>query len=313
VSITLHWFRSDLRLHDNLALSAAQAAGPVVALYIATPQQWRTHDDALVKQDYWRRNLHVLETELRERGVPLLYVEVPSYREQRDVPSVDGTSRLSPALAAGALSIRECWRRAPWQESEGALVWQNELLWRDFYKYVMWHYPHVCKKLAWRGDVGHVPWRHDDKEFRQWCDGRTGIPIIDAAMRQLQHSGWMHNRLRMLTAMFLTKHLLIDWRWGERWFMQHLIDGDFAANNGGWQWSASTGTDAAPYFRVFNPVTQSRRFDPDGTFIRKYVPELAGLDNAAIHDPGLLRPDDYPAPIIDLAFGRERALTAFRK
>ncbi len=469
MSLALHWFRTDLRVHDNLALSAAQASGPVAALYIATPSQWREHDDAPIKQDYWRRNLQILEAELRARGIPLLYMEVATYRDipallarvlpawqvralhcnreypvneqlrdaavhtvcselgvmmqlhddqilvapervlnksgepykvftpysrvmrellqqglphaavlqkqasaqkrhiepvlvqlpeqrqlhelgwpaiepgwerywpageaaaqkqldafcesridtykaQRDLPAVSGTSQLSPALAAGVLSIRACWRRATLgQDSEGVFTWQNELLWRDFYKYIMWHYPHVCKKMAWRDDVGHVPWRHDKKDFALWCEGRTGIPIVDAAMRQLLETGWMHNRLRMLTAMFLTKQLLIDWRWGERWFMQHLVDGDFAANNGGWQWSASTGTDAAPYFRIFNPVTQSRRFDAEGKFIRQFVPMLAALDNAAIHEPGLLRPNNYPAPMIDLAFGRERALNAFKK
>jgi deoxyribodipyrimidine photo-lyase len=177
----------------------------------------------------------------------------------------------------------------------------------------MWHYPHVCRHQPWKNDVGHVPWRHDHAEFQLWCEGRTGIPIVDAAMQQLVQTGWMHNRLRMITAMFFSKHLLLDWRWGERWFMQHLIDGDFAANNGGWQWSASTGTDAAPYFRIFNPVTQSHRFDAEGVFLRRYLPELATLDNDAIHDPGLLRPAGYPPPMLELAFGRERALQAFKK
>ena len=157
-----------------------------------------------------------------------------------------------------------------------------------------------------------MPWRHDEKEFTRWCEGKTGIPIIDAAMRQLLETGWMHNRLRMVTAMFLSKHLLIDWRWGEKFFMQHLVDGDFSANNGGWQWSASTGTDSVPYFRVFNPVTQSKRFDGDGDFIRRFVPELNDLDKKSIHEPGLFKPDEYPLPLIDLKFGRERALNAFR-
>jgi deoxyribodipyrimidine photo-lyase len=156
-------------------------------------------------------------------------------------------------------------------------------------------------------------WRQDNEEFRRWCAGQTGFPIIDAAMRQLLQTGWMHNRLRMLVAMFLSKHLLIDWRWGERWFMQHLIDGDLAANNGGWQWSASTGTDAVPYFRIFNPVRQSQRFDGEGEFIRRFLPELAALDNTTIHEPGLWRPASYPPPMIDLAFGRERALQAFKQ
>ncbi|MES2603712.1 MAG: deoxyribodipyrimidine photo-lyase [Pseudomonadota bacterium] len=239
---------------------------------------------------------------------------ITEYKTQRDIPSVNGTSTISAYLAAGVLSVRQCWQASQqWQEGEGVLVWQNELLWHDFYKYIVYHYPHVCQHKPWKNDVGHVPWRHDKKEFQLWCEGRTGIPIIDAAMRQLLQTGWMHNRLRMLVAMFLTKHLLIDWRWGERWFMQHLIDGDFAANNGGWQWSASTGTDAVPYFRIFNPVTQSRRFDPDGDFLRRFLPELATLDNHTIHDPGLLRPASYPPPMLELAFGRERALQAFKR
>lgn len=239
---------------------------------------------------------------------------VASYHQNRNFPALAGTSQISPYLAAGVLSIRQCWRVAGgWDDGDGVLAWQNELLWRDFYKYVMWHFPHVSRHLPWRQDTQHVPWRHDQREFDAWCAGKTGIPIVDAAMRQLLQTGWMHNRLRMLTAMFLSKHLLIDWRWGERWFMQHLVDGDFSANNGGWQWSASTGTDAVPYFRVFNPVLQSARFDPDGTFIRRHLPELAELDKRSIHDPGVSRPVDYPPPIIDLAFGRERALAAFKK
>ncbi len=238
---------------------------------------------------------------------------IGAYKEQRDIPAVAGTSQLSPQLAAGVLSIRQCWHATlRTAGNAGVFTWQNELLWRDFYKQVMWHFPHVCKKYQWRTDLGHIPWRHDEADFARWCEGRTGIPIVDAAMRQLLHTGWMHNRLRMITAMFLSKQLLIDWRWGEHWFMQQLIDGDFSANNGGWQWSASTGTDAAPYFRIFNPVTQSQRFDPDGTFIRRWVPELAELDNKSIHDPGLWKPADYPAPLVDLAFGRERALSAFK-
>ncbi len=463
MTLALHWFRTDLRIHDNQALASAQAGGSVAAIYIATPRQWQAHDDASIKQDYWRRNLQKLEAALQQVGIPLHYFEVATYKEipallervlaewqvnalhcnreyalnehkrdaavaalcsklgiymqlhddavlmpperalnksgqpykvftpfgrhmrelleplarrealvikrqtsvpmkrlheqrqlqelswpaidpvgeklwvagevharqklmtfcadtithydeARNIPSIDGTSGLSHALAAGVLSIRECWRAAQsFGEGKGSEIWRNELLWRDFYKHIMWHYPHVSQHKPWRGDVGHVPWQHNKEEFARWSNGQTGIPIVDAAMRQLLQTGWMHNRLRMLTAMFLTKHLLIDWRWGESWFMQHLIDGDFAANNGGWQWSASTGTDAVPYFRIFNPVTQSRRFDPDGIFIRQYLPELAALNNKAIHEPGPERPSSYPAPMIELGFGRERALSAFKK
>ena len=162
-----------------------------------------------------------------------------------------------------------------------------------------------------------MQWSDNEEHFQAWCEGRTGYPLVDAAMRQLVQTGWMHNRLRMLTAMFLTKHLFIDWRKGERFFMAHLVDGDFAANNGGWQWSASTGTDAAPYFRVFNPYSQSRKFDPDGEFIRTFVPELADLDSKDIHDPSeipvLLRSGiDYPEPIVDCARTRAAAIETFK-
>lgn len=254
------------------------------------------------------------EQEAQARLKRFCQQRIVHYQEARDFPADEGTSSLSPYLAAGVVSARQCWRESSqWQDGKGVHTWQNELLWREFYRYVMWHYPHVCRHRQWRDDVGHVHWRHDEKEFNLWCEGRTGIPLIDAAQQQLQHTGWMHNRLRMVSAMFLSKHLLIDWRWGERWFMQHLIDGDFASNNGGWQWSASTGTDAAPYFRIFNPVNQSRRYDPEGKFIRRYLPQLAIVEDASLHDPALLRPDTYPLPMIDLAFGRERALNAFAK
>ncbi len=170
---------------------------------------------------------------------------------------------------------------------------------------------------AFRAETERLPWRHAPEELAAWQQGRTGFPIIDAAMRQLLTTGWMHNRLRMIVAMFLSKNLLIDWREGERWFMQNLIDGELAANNGGWQWSASTGTDAVPYFRLFNPVSQSSKFDPDGRFLQRWVPELADLDRRERHDPrrgrGLFDNLDYPAPIVDLPFSRERALTAFRQ
>lgn len=264
-------------------------------------------------QDAWARLWPAGEDhawlELRD----FVATRISEYKQQRDFPGIEGTSKLSPQLAAGVLSVRQCWLASLQAEPNGSVFsWQNELLWRDFYKHVMFHFPRVCMGYNWRDDLGYIPWRSDDEDYRRWCEGRTGIPIVDAAMRQLLHTGWMHNRLRMIAAMFLSKHLLLDWRLGERWFMQHLVDGDFSANNGGWQWSASTGTDAAPYFRIFNPVTQSARFDPDGSFIRRWVPELAHLDAGSIHDPGLLRPADYPAPMLDLAFGRERALNAFK-
>ena len=245
------------------------------------------------------------------------------YDSQRDFPALPGTSQLSPYLATGVLSPRQCLHAALAANggefasgNTGAVSWINELLWREFYKHVLVGYPRVSMGRAFRAETEALAWRDAPADLEAWQQGRTGIPIVDAAMRQLLATGWMHNRLRMIVAMFLTKNLLIDWRAGERWFMQHLIDGDLAANNGGWQWSASTGTDAVPYFRLFNPLSQSKRFDPDGRFIRQWVPELAGLDARDIHHPAALGGPfgvpGYPAPIVDLPRSRERALAAFR-
>ncbi len=240
---------------------------------------------------------------------------IRNYKRNRDIPSLVGTSRLSAYLTSGVISVRQCWN-ASWQYCEpndSVNVWQNELLWREFYKHVLIDYPHVSRHKPWKLQTDKIEWRHDAQQLMAWQQGQTGFPLIDAAMRQLLARGWMHNRLRMVTAMFLSKHLLIDWRLGERWFMQHLIDGELAANNGGWQWSASTGTDAVPYFRIFNPVTQSQRFDPQGQFIRHYLPELAHLSDKEIHMPTKMnRPKSYPEPIVDLNFGRKRALAAFK-
>jgi deoxyribodipyrimidine photo-lyase len=244
------------------------------------------------------------------------------YDAQRDFPALDGTSTLSPWLATGAISVRQCLnmaltaRRESSAGENGIDTWISELCWRDFYKHILVGFPHVCRYQPFRRDTVGLRWRHDPVPFERWCQGRTGFPIIDAAMRQLQEMGWMHNRLRMVVAMFLCKDLFIDWRWGEGFFMQNLIDGDFSANNGGWQWSASTGNDAAPYFRVFNPVLQSRKCDPDGEFIRRYVPELATLDKKRIHAPHEgSQPSlylDYPKPIVDHATAKDFAIAQFR-
>lgn len=247
--------------------------------------------------------------------------KLQDYLVQRDLPATDGVSRLSPYLAMGALSPRQCLNaafnhRALHGESAGGNQWIAELGWRDFYKHVMAGWPRVCQHRPFKLETDPIRWRHDEKEFRQWCEGRTGFPLVDAAMRQLQQTGWMHNRLRMVVAMFLTKDLFIDWRWGEKFFMQHLIDGDLSANNGGWQWSASTGNDAAPYFRIFNPVAQSMKCDPQGLFIREYIPELRQVPTAEIHAPhgkgqaSLF--SSYPAPMVDHRMARERVLAAFK-
>lgn len=245
-----------------------------------------------------------------------------SYAGQRDLPAIEGTSTLSPYLAMGAISVRQCLnaaftaKRESLQGEADIDVWIAELCWRDFYKHVMVGFPRVSRHQPFRLETRPLPWRHDEAAFARWCEGQTGFPIIDAAMRQLREIGWMHNRLRMLVAMFLTKDLFIDWRWGERFFMQHLIDGDLSANNGGWQWCASTGNDAAPYFRVFNPTVQSQRFDADGSFIRRYVPELAGLDGKRIHAPhqgsqlGLF--SSYPEPMVDHGEAKDFAVDQFR-
>ena len=245
---------------------------------------------------------------------------IQHYQTQRDFPAVKGVSYLSAHLRFGTLSIREAIRTSLKNENEGSTCWLNELIWREFYQQLLWHFPHIATesfKPAYRDLAfpNHPEW------FAAWCEGRTGYPLVDAAMRQLNQSGYMHNRLRMVAASFLVKDLLIDWRWGEGYFAERLLDFDLAANNGGWQWAASTGCDAQPYFRIFNPVTQSEKFDPDGRFIRRYVPELAQLDNKAIHAPWLAKSlplgfrlgTHYPEPIVDHAVQREAALKLFAK
>ncbi len=466
----LIWLRSDLRLHDNTALSAAAGRGPCVAVYLLSPQQWLAHDDAPCKVDFWLRNLRELSHALGELNIPLLIrtaarwddapqvlgqictalnveavhvneeygvnesrrdaavtqalnaagigfysyldqllfkpgsvltrngtyfqvfsqfrkacytrlhsalprliaapgIQAPTainrdpipaqvegfdtpdehlrtlwpagereahrrlesfaqgqidhYKDERDFPAKPGTSQLSAYLAAGVISPRQCLHAALHSNqgefesgSVGAVTWINELLWREFYKHILVGYPQVSRHRAFRPETEALAWREAPDELAAWKEARTGLPIIDAAMRQLLETGWMHNRLRMVVAMFLTKNLLIDWREGERFFMRHLIDGDLAANNGGWQWSASTGTDSAPWFRIFNPLSQSEKFDAEGRFIKRWLPELAGLNKKAVHNPAamgeLFAVADYPLPIVNLGQSRERALAAFK-
>jgi deoxyribodipyrimidine photo-lyase len=262
------------------------------------------------------------EQEAMHRLVVFANDRIANYRDQRDLAAEAGTSRLSPYLAAGSISIRRCLEVAL-AANDGRLtdgeagvdIWIKELAWRDFYRQVLVGFPRICKGKPFRRETEHLSWRDADSDFEAWCAGRTGIPFVDAGMRQLLATGWMHNRLRMVTAMFLTKNLLIDWRAGERFFNQHLVDADFASNNGGWQWSASTGTDAAPYFRIFNPWTQGKRYDPEGRYIRRWVPELAEVPTDTLHDPKklaeVLGELDYPAPIVNLTASRARATAAF--
>lgn len=221
---------------------------------------------------------------------------VDRYRTDRNVPALDGTSRLSPHLRAGTIGIRTCVESAFARGGGGAEAWISELIWRDFYQMIYKTFPRVAQS-SFLSAGERVAWRDAPAEFERWCAGQTGYPIVDAAMRQLNAEAWMHNRLRMIAASFLTKHLLVDWRLGERYFERQLIDADAAQNNGGWQWAASTGTDAAPYFRIFNPAAQAKQFDPDDAFVQRYVPEL--------------RQGSYAAPIVDHALARQRALAAF--
>ncbi|NUT76373.1 deoxyribodipyrimidine photo-lyase [Pseudomonas sp. C1C7] len=465
----LIWLRCDLRVNDNTALSAAAAAGPCVAVYLLSPGQWKAHDDAACKVDFWLRNLQQLSSALGKLNIPLLIrtashwdqapkvllelcrelkidavhfneeygvhesrrdaavseklqdegiavhsyldqllfqpgsvltktgtyfqvfsqfrkvcyerlhqslphpvkapkaqkplklasdeipdhirgfaspgdqlrelwpageaeakrrldsftdAQIEHYLDERDFPAKPGTSQLSTYLAAGVISPRQC-LHAALQSNQGEFdsgkagvsTWINELLWREFYKHILVGYPRVSRHRAFRPETEALVWRDAPDDLAAWQEARTGLPIIDAAMRQLLETGWMHNRLRMIVAMFLTKNLLIDWREGERFFMRHLIDGDLAANNGGWQWSSSTGTDSAPYFRIFNPLSQSEKFDAQGLFIKHWLPELADLDKKEVHNPdvnGLFGVAGYPSPIVDLHASRARALAAFK-
>jgi len=253
------------------------------------------------------------------------------YGEGRNRMDLAGTSGLSPYLRFGMLSARQAAATARLAEARAAdatarrssEAWLNELIWREFYITILYHYPFV-RKTAFRQALRDLRWVNDTEDFSAWAQGHTGYPVVDAAMRQLLQTGWMHNRARMIVASFLTKDLLVDWRWGERHFMQHLVDGDPASNNGGWQWTAGTGTDAAPYFRIFNPVLQSMKYDPEGAFIRKFVPVLTKVPNEFIHSPwkmplelqtqlGCLIGRDYPAPIVDHKMARERTLQIYRQ
>jgi len=460
----LVWFRADLRIHDNLALAAAcrDKHARVLALFIATPQQWREHAMAPRQAAFLHAHLNDLQQQLADRGIPLLYTQVadfaaqgekvaqlcaehevthlfynyqyelneqqrdrqleralqevicqgfddsvilppgsvmtgdhkmykvftpfknawlrrlkeglpecaaapaaregekvtPSaldfdypqqpfdtdlfpasekeaiarlrqfcqqgageYEAQRDFPAIEGTSRLSACLALGVLSPRQCLHRLLAEQPQAleggpGAVWLNELIWREFYRHLMTYHPDLCKYRPFIRWTDNVEWQSDDVQLKAWQEGQTGYPIVDAAMRQLNETGWMHNRLRMITASFLVKDLLIDWRAGERYFISQLIDGDLAANNGGWQWAASTGTDAAPYFRIFNPTTQGQKFDSDGVFIRRWLPELATVPDKAIHDPWIWADKQgvtlaYPRPVVDHKQARVVTLAAY--
>lgn len=458
----LLWFRTDLRVHDNPALTFALQNQVKQAVYIATPAQWREHHLAPIKIDFTLRHVALLKAQLSALGIKLLVLSVDSYDEQwrkiadivqenqyqgvifnqevelneqlrdqklsatgipcysfeadvivpkgqiknnqgemfkvftpfkkawlrhvlnhgfdyqlkttsstnidtaelptelpqisradssqwpladqvetqvlpvflqtklahyeaqRDIPGVKGTSGLSAYLNIGAISSRYLLRlllnQYPdllLQQPPHIFSWLNEIIWREFYRHLLYHFPDLIKGRNFNAKYDELPWPNNEKHIQAWQTGTTGYPIVDAAMRQLNQTGWMHNRLRMIVASFLTKHLLVDWRVGEAYFMQHLIDGDFPANNGGWQWSAGTGCDAQPYFRVFNPITQSQKFDPSGTFIRKYLPELADIPDKHIHFPHQYIKDNklscYWGAIVEHKQAREMALNFYKE
>ena len=301
------------------------------AASIATPLP------ALEQLGFTRTNLCELKVATGESGAATLFDDfkqrAAEYEQRRNFPAVKGPSYLSVHLRFGTISIRaiarEAWKAmhgaADFTGGRGAEIWLSELIWRDFYFHILFHNPHVVDRAfkpqwdAIRWDTGALA----DALFAAWCEARTGYPLVDAAMRQLNQTGYMHNRLRMVVASFLTKDLGIDWRRGERYFADQLIDFDLSANNGGWQWAASTGCDAQPWFRIFNPVTQSEKFDAEGKFIRRYLPELAGLPAKAIHAPWLAKADDlkrarvvpgetYPLPVVDHATARQKTLARFQ-
>ncbi len=234
---------------------------------------------------------------------------LPDYAATRDRPDRDGTSGLSPCLAAGNLSAATVWHAV--EGTAGAAAFRRELGWRGFCYHLLWQHPGLAD-TPWKPEFAAFPWRDDAAAVAAWCAGRTGFPFIDAGMRQLRATGWMHNRARMATASFLVKDLLIPWQEGERWFRERLVDADPASNAANWQWVAGCGADAAPYFRIFNPVTQGQRFDPDGTYVRRWVPELRDLPATTVHTPWKAPPTGYPAPLVDHKAARQRALEAFR-
>lgn len=465
MSTHLVWFRADLRLHDNLALAAAcsDTNARVLALFVATPQQWALHVMAPRQAAYIAAQLNALRQALAEKNIPLIFEEVDdftasvevvkkvcqqhdvtqlfynyqyefnererdaaveraleetvcqgfddsvilppgsvttgnhemykvftpyknawlrrvrehlpecvrapatrnaptvkdvdtitlnfpqqpfdpalfpvdenaaihqlrqfcqqsaaAYEDQRDFPAIEGTSRLSACLTVGVLSPRQCLHRLLAEqpaalEGGAGSVWLNELIWREFYRHLMTYNPRLCKHRPFIDWTDNVRWQDVPDALKAWQEGQTGYPIVDAAMRQLNETGWMHNRLRMIVASFLVKDLLVDWREGERYFMSQLVDGCLAANNGGWQWAASTGTDAAPYFRIFNPTTQGERFDKSGAFIRQWLPELKTVPEKFIHQPWAWADKqgiklNYPRPIVDHAKARVATLAAY--
>ncbi|KAI9885576.1 MAG: hypothetical protein M1823_002635 [Watsoniomyces obsoletus] len=282
-----------------------------------------TEDEKLRYTALWVAGEH----EAQDRLNKFLDEKVTQYKDTRNFPAANSTAMLSVHFAAGTLSARTAVRKARDRNSTkkldtgnpGIMNWVSEVAWRDFYKHVLSHWPYVCMNKPFKPEYTNIEWDYNASNFRAWCDGRTGYPIVDAAMRQMRELSYMHNRCRMIVASFLAKDLLLDWRMGERYFMEHLIDGDFASNNGGWGFAASTGVDPQPYFRIFNPILQSEKFDPQGEYIRKWIPELRDVKGKAIHDPynrgeaKRAEKEGYPRMIVEHKFARERCLERYKK
>ncbi|MBD64966.1 MAG: deoxyribodipyrimidine photolyase [Halobacteriovoraceae bacterium] len=241
--------------------------------------------------------------------------KIDEYGDKRDIPSIAGTSKFSMYLKNGTITVPQIiayFQLTPYKKKKNSRdTFFSELIWREFYYHILYRHPHVEKK-SFNPKYEDLKWENDKKLFKAWCEGKTGFPIVDAGMRELNQTGWMHNRVRMIVASFLTKDLLIDWRWGEQYFMEKLLDGDLAPNNGGWQWAASTGCDAQPYFRIFNPWLQSKRFDPEGEYIKTYIPELSDIPAKQLHKP-ILGHDSYPEPIVDHSEQRDKALKLYKE
>ena len=310
---------------------APRAVAPLADRLAPPPPGMATGVPTLAEIGFAPTNLHQLKLPTGSSGAQALLddflLRIDDYGTARDFPAVKGPSYLSTHLRFGTVSIRRLAREA-WQRmqggSRGAEVWLSELIWRDFYHQVLHHHPQVAGH-SFKPAYDKIAWAHGqqaDALFAAWCQGRTGYPLVDAAMLQINQTGYMHNRLRMVVASFLTKDLGLDWRRGEAYFATHLNDFDLAANNGGWQWAASSGCDAQPYFRIFNPVSQSEKFDAGGKFIRRYLPQLAALPDKLIHAPWLARPidlaaaniklgTDYPLPVVDHALARDETLQRY--
>ena len=309
-NVGFHTYKDQAIFEKNEVLSGA---GTPYTVFTPYSRKWKEKVNEFYLKSYptetYSENyLKVDKTEmpsLSEMGFQTVESALPSkivresivknYAEKRNFPAIEGTSRLSVHLRFGTVSIRDLARKA----KDLSETWLNELIWRDFYFNILHHFPSVGEGHAFRKEYEKIQWRNNETEFERWCEGKTGYPIVDAGMRELNTTGFMHNRVRMIVASFMIKHLLIDWRWGEAYFAKKLIDFDLSANNGGWQWASGSGCDAAPYFRVFNPRLQTEKFDKNLEYIKKWIPEINSFN--------------YPQPIVDHDFARKRVLEVYQK